>query len=310
MQIVEKIRNRAKLNKKKIVLPENEDERIKQACDIINKEGIAEAVLLSKDRLDQDLIKKYSHEYFCLRKHKGITEKEALEKVNNPLYYAAMMTRFGDCDGFVAGAVNTTPNVIRASIHCLDLDKTIGAVSSCFIMAVPDCVYGDNGVFVFADCGVMPEPSAKQLAKIAISNALLAKKVLGIEPKVAMLSYSTKGSAAGKFVEKVQEATRLANELRPDLIIDGELQLDAAIVPEVAKIKQSDNGIKGDANVLIFPDLEAGNIGYKLAQRLAKARAIGPILEGFTKPCSDLSRGCEVDDIIDCVAVTAIRAGK
>ncbi|MDP8260676.1 MAG: phosphate acetyltransferase [Candidatus Gygaella obscura] len=310
MQIVEKIRDKAKQNKKRIVLPESEDARVKEAVDFINKESIAEAVLISKEDMEEVMMKKYVQEYFKLRKHKGITELDAMEKIKNPLYYAAMMTRFGDCDGFVAGAINTTPNVIRASLHCLELDKTIGAVSSCFIMVVPDCIYGDNGVFVFADCGVMPEPSSKQLAKIAISNALLAKKVLGIEPKVAMLSYSTKGSAGGKFVEKVQEATRLANELRPDLIIDGELQLDAAIVPEVAKIKKSHNGIKGDANVLIFPDLEAGNIGYKLVQRLAKARAIGPILEGFTKPCSDLSRGCEVDDIIDCVAVTAIRANR
>jgi phosphate acetyltransferase len=193
-------------------------------------------------------------------------------------------------------------------MRCIGIDERITVISSCFIMQVPDCQYGDNGTFIFADCGVIPEPNSRQLSRIALSSAELAKKVLDLEPRIAFLSYSTKGSSRAKSAEKIGEALSMLKELAPDLPADGEMQLDAAIVPEVAKIKYPDSPIAGRANVLIFPNLEAGNIGYKLTQRLARARAIGPSLLGLNKPASDLSRGCLVEDIVDSVAVTAIRA--
>jgi phosphate acetyltransferase len=221
-----------------------------------------------------------------------------------------MLTRAGEADGFVAGASHTTPDVAKAAIYCLGVDERLGTISSSFIMILSDENFGEKGVFLFADCGIVPEPSAKQLAGIAISTAELGRTVLGLSPRVAMLSYSTKDSARGKLVDKVKEATRLVKDLAPDLIVDGELQVDSAIVPEVAQIKNPNGIIKGDANILIFPNLEAGNIGYKLVNRLARARALGPLLQGLNKPCSDLSRGCSVEEIIDCVAVTAIRAAK
>jgi phosphate acetyltransferase len=218
------------------------------------------------------------------------------------------MTHVGDIDGFVAGASHTTPDVARAAIQCLGVNEKTNIASSCFIMKVPDCSYGEGGAFIFADCGIVPEPTPRQLACIAISNAELAEKIFGVTAKVALLSYSTKGSARGRAIDKVLEALKLAKEMQPELLIDGELQLDAAIVPEVAQIKYPESILAGRANVLIFPNLEAGNIGYKLVNRLANARAIGPLIVGLNKPCSDLSRGCSVEDIVDCAATTAIRA--
>lgn len=291
-----------------IILPEKDDLRIQEAAKIIAKEKIARIILLGKEDLDTKKIDAFSQIFFEARKHKGITIDQAREAVSYPLYYAAMMVRAGEADGFVAGAAHSTPDVARAAIYCIGVDERIKTVSSCFIMVVPDKSFGENGVFVFADCGIVPQPTSQQLAQIAISSAELAKNVFDILPKVAMLSYSTKGSAKGPLVDKVKEATALAKQLKPDLLIDGELQADAAIVPEVAKIKDPQNILAGRANVLIFPDLEAGNIGYKLVQRLAKARAIGPLLQGLNKPCSDLSRGALVEDVIDTVAVTALRA--
>lgn len=194
------------------------------------------------------------------------------------------------------------------AIHCLGVEEEINIASSCFLMVVPDSPYGEAGAFIFADCGIVPDPNSRQLAYIAIANAQLARQVLNVTPKVALLSYSTKGSAKGRIIDKTLDALALAKKMRPDLLIDGELQVDAAIVPEIAEIKYPNSLLKGRANVLIFPNLEAGNIGYKLVERLAKARAIGPLIVGLNKPCSDLSRGCSVDDIVDCVAVTAIRA--
>jgi phosphate acetyltransferase len=224
------------------------------------------------------------------------------------LYYAAMMTREGKADGFVAGASHTTPNVARSAIRCLGVDERIGVACSCFIMIVPNCTLGDKGTFLFSDCGIIPDPNPRQLASIAISSAELTKKVLNLVPRSAFLSYSTHGSAKGKTIDKVVEAVGMVREIVPDLLVDGELQVDAAIVPEVAQLKYPDSPLGGKANILIFPNLDAGNIGYKLVQRLSNARAIGPLMLGLNKPCSDLSRGCSVDDIVDCVAVTAIRA--
>ena len=322
IDIIQDIRQRARQKQKLIILPEKDDPRILQAVKIIREEKIARIILLGREGLDSKKIDNFSKIFFELRKHKGITLEEAVAAVSLPLYYAAMLVRTGEADGFVAGAAHSTPDVARAAIYCLGVaqgrtpnhpiglgaEESINTVSSCFIMLVPDCQLGEEGLFVFADCGIVPEPTAEQLAQIAISTAELAKNVFGIQPRVAVLSYSTKGSARGKSVDKVKEAARLAGQLRPDLLIDGELQLDAAIVPEVARIKDPGGPLAGRANVLIFPNLEAGNIGYKLVQRLAKARAIGPLLQGLAKPCSDLSRGALVEDIVDTVAATALRA--
>ncbi|MFA5356013.1 MAG: phosphate acetyltransferase [Candidatus Omnitrophota bacterium] len=308
MDIVSKIRARAKTNIKTIVLPEFEDERVRDAAKFIEKEGIARVVLLDSGKIDKKKQEEYANQYYELRKAKGISPQDAAKVLEDSLYYAAMMTRSGEADGFVAGASHTTPDVARAAMQCLGVNDRINIASSCFVMGVPDSKYGEEGAFIFADCGIVPDPNPRQLACIAISNAELAGKVLGIPPRVALLSYSTKGSAKGRVVNRVIEALEIAKQMQPGLLIDGELQVDAAIVPEVANIKYPGSLLKGRANVLIFPNLEAGNIGYKLVQRLAGARAIGPIIVGLNKPCSDLSRGCVVEDIIDCVAVTAIRA--
>lgn len=306
--IIKDIRQRARQKQRLIVLPEKDDLRIQAAAKIIKEEKIARLKLIGKEDLDGKKIDEFAKMFFELRKHKGITIEEAGKTVSIPLYYAAMLVRTGEADGFVAGAAHSTPDIARAAIYCLGVDARIKTVSSSFIMVVPECSYGEKGVFIFADCGIVPEPTSQQLAQIAISSSELAQDILGIRPHVAMLSYSTKGSAKGVLVDKVKEAVRLAKEQKPDLWIDGELQADAAIVPDVARIKDPQGVIAGRANVLIFPDLEAGNIGYKLVQRLAKARAIGPLLQGLNKPCSDLSRGCLLEDIVDTVAVTALRA--
>jgi len=310
MDIIRKIRDKAKKEKKVIVLPEGHDSRIIEADRIIRSEGIAETIVLTKDNLDPDKVKAYADSYFAARQNKGTTQEEAVQVMSNPIFYAAIMVKEGSADGFVAGAVSTTADVARAAFYCLGMDKKFSVMSSSFIMCVPNCRYGADGVFLFADCGIIPDPSPRQLANIALCSSELAKKVLDITPRVAMLSYSTKGSASGRLVDKIKEATSLARELSPDLIIDGELQVDSAIVSDVAKIKDPGGIIVGNANVLIFPNLESGNISYKLVQRLANARAVGPILQGLNFPCSDLSRGCNADDVVDCVAVTSIRAQK
>jgi len=308
--IVRKLRQKAKRQLRTIVLPEGDEPRTIEAIKIIEKEKIANLIVLNKQNLDPQKINEYAEIFYLMRQHKGISKEEAREIVSRPLFYGAMMVREGLADGFVGGAIHSTPDVARAVFYCIGLDKRFSVMSSCFIMVVPDCPYGENGVFLFADCGIIPDPTPRQLAYIAISTAELARNILEITPKIAMLSYSTKGSAQGRLVEKIKEATALAKEADPNLIIDGELQVDTAIIPAVAKIKSPDGIIKGDANILIFPNLESGNISYKLVERLAKARAIGPILQGLNAACSDLSRGCSVEDIVDCVAVTAIRSQK
>lgn len=308
MDTITKLRQKASSNLKTIILPEYLDQRVVEAARIIEKEGIARSLVLSKDKIDPQEKKRYIAEFYELYKAKDVDIQTVEELFDDTVYYAAMMTKEGHVDGLVAGASHTTPDMARASIRCLGLDERITIASSCFIMVVPDCAYGEEGTFVFADCGIIPEPNSRQLACIALSAAELAAKVLGLTPRIALLSYSTKGSAKGKAIEKITEGLAMLKEMAPGLLVDGELQVDAAIIPEVAKIKYPNSPIAGKANVLIFPNLEAGNIGYKLVQRLAGARAIGPLLLGLKKPASDLSRGCSVEDVVDCVAVTAIRA--
>ena len=326
MGILDQIRERAKKNLKKIVLPESEDDRTIEAAEYILDNKIAKLVVMGDDSVRRKIksknssyievidpegyrgIDKMISEYYEIRKLKGITPEEARKAVlTDYLTFGAMLVKEEAADGFVAGASHTTPDVIRAALRCLSIDREIGVVSGAFLMEVPDCVYGEKGVFIFADCGVNPSPNARQLAGIAVSSATLFQKLVGKCPAVAFLSYSSKGSAEGELIDKIREAVSRAKEIAPDLLIDGEFQADSAIVPEIAKIKCGDNPVAGKANVLIFPSLDSGNISYKLTQRLANARAVGPLLQGFRKPASDLSRGCSVEDIIDAVAVTAVR---
>ncbi|MCM8797040.1 MAG: phosphate acyltransferase [Candidatus Omnitrophica bacterium] len=308
MDTIEKIRQRARQRQKTIILPEYNDRRVQEAALIIQKEGIAKVILLTPEMVDPKEKERYIAEFYETHKDKDWTLDRVKEAFQDTLYYAAMMTAEGKVDGIVAGAAHTTPDMARAAIRCLGIDSRITIASRCFIMVVPNCHYGDEGTFIFADCGIIPDPNARQLSCIAVAASELAVKVLDLVPRVALLSYSTKGSAKGKNIDKIGEALNILKETAPDLLVDGELQVDTAIVPEVAKIKYPSSPIGGKANILIFPNLEAGNIGYKLVQRLANARALGPLLLGMNKPASDLSRGCLVEDIVDCVAVTAIMA--
>jgi len=308
--VIQNLRERAKKDPKVIVFPEANDERVVEAVEYIKREGIAKPLLLTQDNLEPERQEEFANLFFERKQVKGATFEEARELMENPLFYGAMMARYGYADGFVAGAKFTTSSVIRTALNCLEVDKEVRIVSSCFIMAVPDCSHGEKGVFVYADCGVIPYPTSEQLANIAISSAKFTKDVLEITPRVALLSFSTKGSAEGRWVDKIKEAVEIANAKGSEFLIDGELQGDSALVPEIALRKLGKSEVAGRANVLIFPNLDAGNICYKLTQRLAKARAIGPIILGTKQPCSDLSRGCDVEDIIDCTAVTVIRAQK
>ena len=305
---VDDLRERAKKEPKKIVFPDATDDRLIKAVDYIKKEKIAYPLLLTQDNLDSEKQEEFSNIFYERKQIKGVSLEEARETMENPLYYAAMMVYLGYADGFVAGAISTTSDVIKSAINCLSIDRKCGLVSSCFIMSVPNCSYGEDGTFIYADCGVIPYPTSDQLALISLSVAHFAQDVFSIIPRVALLSFSTKGSAKGRWIDKVKEAVDIAHSKDDSVLIDGELQADSAIVPEVAKRKVADSAVAGRANILIFPSLDAGNICYKLTERLAKARAIGPIILGTVQPCSDLSRGCSVDDIIDCTAVTVIRA--
>lgn len=328
MELFKKIRERAKKLKRKIILPETEERRVLQAAKIISDEGLAKLILLAEPKnlkikaeaigldlnkvevinpLQRAELKQFGEEFFSLRKHKGVTPEEAQEQVKKFVYFAAMMVRHNLADGFVAGAGHTTADVAKAAIYCVGFSEKIKTISSCFLLSVPDCAYGENGVFVFADCGIIPDPSPMQLANIANSAADVYKLLVGSKPRIALLSFSTKGSAKHPLVDKIIRAKEIIEQEYPDLTVDGELQLDAAIVPEVAKIKAPESRLAGTANVLIFPNLDAGNIAYKLVQRLAKAEAIGPLMLGLKKPCSDLSRGCDVEEIVNVVCATAIR---
>ena len=320
-QLLKQIRQRASLLKRSIVLPDATDQRTIQAARILTDNGIArifligdETVIRQKGKsagIDLDGIniiepsKSANYSEFSLifqtqRKEKGITIAEARETMVHPLYFGAMMVRQGLADGSVAGSLSTTAHVLRAAIQVIGIREGVSSISSSFLM-----VFSDR-VFSFADCAVIPEPSPGQLAEIAILTAENHRKLTGQEPRVAMLSFSTKGSATHSLAEKVQQATELAARRAPNLTLDGELQLDAAIVPDVARSKASGSPVQGNANVLIFPDLNAGNIAYKLAQRLGGAVALGPIVQGLRKPAFDLSRGCSVQDIVDTVAINGV----
>ena len=330
MGFIDSIKQRAKADKKTIVLPETADMRTLQAAHKILKEDIADIILIGdkseitkrvKDK-ELDLSKaKFVDPYDCpklndyvallveLRKKKGITPEEAKELLlTNLLYFGCIMVKAGDADGMVAGAVNSSANVLRAALQILKTAPDTKLVSAFFLVVVPDCDMGANGTFVFSDAGLNQFPNAEELAAIAESSAKSFRLLVNEEPIVAMLSHSTKGSAKHPYVDKVIEATKIVNRECPDLKCDGELQSDAAIVPEVAASKAPGSTVAGKANVLIFPDLDAGNIGYKLVQRLAKADAYGPITQGIAKPVNDLSRGCSADDIVGVVAITAVQA--
>ncbi|MEY7999581.1 phosphate acetyltransferase [Clostridium sp. Mt-5] len=329
MKLMEQIWDLARSNKKKIVLAEGEEERTLKACEKIISNGIADIVLVGNENVikekasklgvnldgaeienpqTSDKLPTYVNEFCELRKKKGMTLEKADKIVRDPIYFATMMVKHGDADGLVSGAVHTTGDLLRPGLQIVKTAPGASVVSSTFIMEVPDCKYGDTGLLLFADCAVNPCPDENELASIAISTAETAKKLCGMDPKVAMLSFSTKGSAKHDLVDKVVNATKIAKSARPDLKIDGELQLDASIVESVANLKAPESDVAGNANVLVFPDLQAGNIGYKLVQRFAKAQAIGPISQGFAKPINDLSRGCSFDDIVNVVAVTAVQA--
>ena len=330
MSAIEKIKAKARADVKHIVLPEGTEPRTVQASAKILKEGVARVTLLGNpdevrkvaaetgtdltgvaiiDPATSEKSAAYADLLYELRKAKGMTPEQATELVTkNPLYYGAVMLKAGDADGMVAGAINSTGNVLRPALQIIKTAPGIKVVSSCFIMELPDPKWGDNGVMIIGDCAVIPNPTAEELAAIAIASAASGKQLVDINPRVAMLSFSTKGSAKHDNVTKVQEATRLAHELAPDLQLDGELQADAALVESVGQLKSPGSTVAGHANVLVFPDLQAGNIGYKLVQRLAGAEAIGPIIQGLAKPVSDLSRGCSVDDIVSVVSITAVEA--
>jgi len=308
MNAIENIRKLARKNIKTIVLPEYEDKRVIEAAHIIEQESLANVLVLTPEKIDRAQKERYIEEYYKLYESKDINLDKVKKLFSDTLYYAAMMIHEGKADGLVAGASHTTADMARACIRCIGSEERFNITSSCFIIDVPNCIYGDKGTFIFADCGIIPDPNARQLSCIALTCAELTSKVLNLTPRIAFLSYSTKGSAKTKSAEKIAEALTLLKAQSPSILADGEMQGDAAIVPEVAKIKCPDSPINGQANVLIFPNLEAGNIAYKLVQRLSGARAIGPLFLGLNKPASDLSRGCFVEDIVDCVAVTAIRA--
>jgi phosphate acetyltransferase len=328
MAIMGKIWENARKLNKVIALPEGSEPRTIKAAEKIKSEKLAEIILLgnpdkihktAKDigaNIDEITIVEpkssanylqYASTFFELRKSKGITLEKAKEILLDEIYFATMMVKTGDAHGLVSGAVHSTGDLLRPALQIIKTAPGISIVSSCFIMETQVKEFGEEGVLVFADCAINPNPNAEELASIAVATASTAKSLCGFEPRIAMLSFSTKGSGKHELVDKVNEATKLAKEKAPGLMIDGELQLDAAIVKKVADLKAPESQVAGKANVLIFPDLQSGNIGYKLVQRIAKANAIGPVSQGFAKPINDLSRGCSIDDIINVVAITAVQ---
>lgn len=330
MSLIEQLIQRAKADKQRIVLPEGTEERTLKAANQILTDGVADLILLGNveeiqekarewglgniskatliDPQNSEKSEEYAQMLFELRKKKGMTLEEARKKVTDPLYYGCMIIKSGDADGQLAGARNTTGDVLRPALQIIKTAPGITCVSGAMLLLThaPEC--GDNGVLVMGDVAVTPVPDANQLAQIAICTARTAKAVAGIEPRVAMLSFSTHGSAKHEVVDKVVEATRIAHEMDPELLLDGELQADAALVPSVGASKAPGSPIAGKANVLVVPSLEVGNIGYKLVQRLGHATAVGPILQGIARPVNDLSRGCSIDDIYKMIAITANQA--
>ena len=329
MSFIENMKSRAKEDIKTIVLPEGNDIRTIQAVEKVLKEKFANVIMMgnkeeiakiaSQNNIDITGVKivnpvedenydRLVDLFYELRKEKGITPERARDTLKDETYYGMMMVKAGLADGLVSGACHSTSNTLRPALQILKTAPGTKLVSAFFVMCVPDCEYGENGTFIFSDSGLNEYPDADSLAEIAISSSKSFKQLVGKEAKVAMLSYSTYGSATSPLTEKVVEATKLLKEKAPDLICDGELQLDAAIVPEIAKSKAPGSPVAGQANTLIFPDLDAGNIGYKLVQRLAKAEAYGPLCQGIAKPVNDLSRGCSSDDIVGVIAITAVQA--
>ena len=331
MSFIENIKQRAKQDIKTIILPEAEDKRVLEAASKVIAQGFAKVILIGdKEQIEKDSIEnninlsgveiidietstkkqEYARKLFELRQAKGMTEEEASKLIEEPIYFGMMMLKNGEADGLVSGAAHSTSNTLRPALQILKTAPNTKLVSAFFVMCVPNCQYGEKGTFIYGDSGLNQNPNADELSEIAISSAKSFENLVGSEPKVAMLSYSTYGSAKSKIKEKVIEATKLVKEKAPDLLVDGELQVDAAIIPEVSKSKAPGSPIEGKANVLIFPDLNAGNIGYKLTQRLAKAEAYGPLCQGIAKPVNDLSRGCSADDIVGVVAITAVQAAE
>ena len=330
MTFIEKMKQKSKQDIKTIVLPEAEDLRVLKASERIIKEEFANIILVGDpEKIDEkakenninlegakvinpltsEKLSKYSNDLYELRKNKGMTldgAKDILKK--NTRYFATMMVKEGDADGFVSGAANPTSDTLRPALQILKTAPGTKLVSAFFVMVSPDKELGENGTFIFGDCGLNEYPDSDALSEIAISSSKSFTELVDAKPKVAMLSYSTLGSAHSPLTEKVVEATKLLKEKAPELDCDGELQLDAAIIPEVAKLKAPDSKVAGHANVLIFPDLDAGNIGYKLTQRFGHAEAYGPLLQGIAKPVNDLSRGCSVEDIVGVVAITCVQA--
>ncbi|ADL12534.1 phosphate acetyltransferase [Acetohalobium arabaticum] len=329
MDFVTEIKEEAQAAGKTIVLPEGEEPRMIKAVPQILEEELADIILLGEesklqeiadeesvdisgaeiiDPKEADRLDEFGSTYYELRKHKGISKEEALEQMEDPLYFGAMLVKEGIADGLVAGALNATANVLRPVIKIIGTEEEVSIVSGSFLMIVPDCEYGADGKMLFADSGVFPEGSPEELAEIAISSADTFEALTGEEPKVAMLSFSTKGSAEHPLVDKMREAAEICKEKAPDLEVDGEMQGDAALVPEIGAKKAPDSDVAGNANVLIFPDLNGGNIAYKLVQRLAGADAFGPLIQGSALPVNDLSRGCSVSDIVTVTAITAVQA--
>ncbi|MFR3919531.1 MAG: phosphate acetyltransferase [Clostridia bacterium] len=330
MTFIDTMKEKARKDIKNIVLPEADDVRVLKATEMVLNEGFANIILigdtdeiknLAKENdikidgvqiinpLTSTKLRKYSDDLYELRKAKGMTIEQAQELLKtNSRYFATMMVKSGDADGFVSGANHPTSDTLRPALQILKTAPNTKLVSAFFVMVVPECDYGENGIFVFADCGLNEYPDAEALSEIAISSAESFKELVGKEPKVAMLSYSTMGSAHSPLTEKVVEATKLLKSKKPNLICDGEIQLDAAILPEIAERKAPNSPLKGKSNILIFPDLDAGNIGYKLTQRFGKAEAYGPLCQGISKAVNDLSRGCSSSDIAGVVAITAVQA--
>ncbi len=329
LNFIEEIKKRAKNDIKTIILPEATDKRVLEAAEIVKNEQYAKVILIGNQEeiskiaqenkiningievIDPNKSEKsqyFAKELFELRKAKGMTEEKAKELVLDPVYFGMMMLKLGEADGLVSGAIHSTSDTLRPALQILKTAPGTKLVSAFFVMVVPDCEYGEKGTSIFADSGLNEQPDAEALSEIAISSSESFKQLVNAEPKVAMLSYSTYGSAHSQATEKMIEATKITKEKKPDLLVDGELQLDAAIIPEVAQFKAKESPLKGKANVLIFPDLSAGNIGYKLVQRLAKAEAYGPLCQGIAKPVNDLSRGCSSKDIAGVVAITAVQA--
>jgi len=329
MNFLEQISERAKKDIKTIVLPESSDIRTIKAAAMVQQRGLARIVLVGKEngvkKLAGELdiskativnpetspkFEEYANAFYELRKAKGVTPEKAREMIKNDLYWGVMMVKMGAADGMVSGAIHSTADTLRPALQILKTAPGTKLVSSFFVMVVPNCEYGSNGTFVFSDCGLVENPNADELSEIALASAKSFENLVGGDAKVAMLSYSSYGSAKSELTEKVIAATKLAKEKEPGLILDGELQADAAIVPSVGKSKAPGSNVAGSANVLVFPDLNCGNISYKLVQRLAKAEAYGPVTQGIAKPVNDLSRGCSAEDIVGVIAITAVQAQK